>query len=185
MLHEEGGASNFCFSAMMNAGACGKVIRSSREAGKEYKSHLICRCATSPHLPFLQSAFPPVQPGYILWDTLTSLWGIFLYSATCPEGKHHLPLGTSELFPFFLCFLCPFTFNPDSCCCLSPYSILSPVCGGIHCSGWTQLADCTPYCWDKSQRPEKLSFVADQVVGKILSPLGSVSDFIFAAQPKK
>lgn len=46
------------------------------------------------------------------------------------------------------------------------------------------VAHCTPHCWDKNQRPEKPSFVVDQVVEKILSPLGSVSDFIFAAQPR-
>lgn len=94
MLHREGGANNFCFSALLSAGGCGKVIRSSREAGKEDNSHLKCMCE---------------------WDTLPSLWpwsaanpggGIFLYSATCTDVKHHLSLGTSELFPVFIFLFC-------------------------------------------------------------------------------
>lgn len=141
MLHGEGGETNFCFGAVVNADGCGKVIRSSREAGKECSSHLKCRCVTSPHLPLLQSAFPPVhqQPGYLPWDTLTSLcfWsaanpggGIF-YLATCTEASTiSRYLGTSELFPFFLCLLCflfPFTLTQthDVVYHLIPFSALS------------------------------------------------------------
>lgn len=135
MLHGEGGANNFCFSAVVNAGGCGKVIRSSREAGIECSSHLKCRCVTflSSKVPFLlstssQDTSPEIPSLLFAFDQLQTQMEA---SSIQPLVLRQAPFLTGYIrvisFLHFLTLL-PFSFhfNPDSCCCLSPYSILSP-----------------------------------------------------------
>lgn len=106
-----------------------------------------------------RSSDPPEKLGkrtILIWNVCVRYPPFSLALVSCKPRWRHLPLfshlywcQTPSLTGYIRIISClhflillpfPFTFNPDSCSsCVSPYSILSPVCGSIHCSGQTQL----------------------------------------------